>query len=238
MRKHLALSGLLAGVGLLAVGAVVMASGGGFGAPGTYKFTDVNASATLTDSSGNFLFINVDRGMQTFRPKGGGTPVVVGPETVLNFSGFDATGGSLFGCYVIPDSSFVVASGLTSANLNVDPSQETPCPGFLIPAGAGGRPGFAGVVPNAGGGGGGGGTPITANLTWTSNGAVTTFHVTTNSRCQSASAVTNGGSLNTFASLSGSLSLIPNYIKLTAAIGSFDSTQVINGTFSAACTGA
>ena len=236
MRKHLAISGLLAGLGLLVLSAVVLAAGGGFGIPGTYKFIDVGASTSLTDSTGTNLFLFVDRGMQTFKPKGG-PPQVVGPMTTLNFSGVDGTGASIFGCWIIPDSSFTVASELASAHLKVDPTQETACPGLLIPANSGGRPGFAAVRSYAGGGGGGG-TPITANLTWTSNGAVTDFQITASSKCQSASAKTVGSSLGTFASLSGTLSLLPTYTNLVATINSSHTTEVINGTFSAACTGA
>ncbi len=239
MRKHLALSGLLAGMGLLILGAAAMAAGG-FGAPGTYHFSDTNASAALNDSAGASIFLNVDRGMQTFKPRGvSGPPQMMGPETVLSFSGFDASGAGLFGCFVIPDSSFTVAPGLASARLKVDPSQETACPGQLVSAGGGGRLGLAGPVPDAGGGGGGGGTPITADITWTSNGAVTSFTFTNTSRCQGAKSPAAGGSQSTFASVAGSVSLLKDISSSPfSQIAQFDNVQVITGTFSAACTGA
>lgn len=238
MRKRFFISAIVAAVSLVAVGGAALAAGGGFGTPGTYKFHDVSASAQLYDSNGMQLFISVDRGMQTFKLRGvNGPPVMVGPETMLNYSGFSPDGSYVFGCFVIPDSRFQVAANLATATLNVDPTVETPCPGIPVPAGAGGRPGLSNIVPEAGGGGGGD-TPITANLTWTSNGAVSSFNFTSNSRCQGAQAHTVGGSSNTFASVSGSVSVLADLTALYAAIGQFDNTEVITGTFSNACTGA
>lgn len=240
MQKRLVFASVVAALSVVALGGAVLAAGGGFGTPGTTTFKDLSATADVTDSTGTFLFINVDRGVQTFKLRGvNGPPVMFGPETVLSYSSFSADGTTnLFGCFVIPDSAFTVAPGLSAATLKVDPSIETPCPGFLIPAGAGGRPGLSGVVPDAGGGGGGGGTPITANLVWTSNGAVTTFSSTTNARCQGAVAHSVGTSTNTFASLSGSLSLLADMTTQFASISNFSTTEVTTGTFSDACTGA
>jgi hypothetical protein len=239
MHKRLVLSSAVAALSLVALGgAAVLAAGGGFGTPGTTTFHDVSASAQLTDSSGTFLFISVDRGVQTFKPRAGGPPAMFGPMTILNYSENSADGSTFsFGCFVIPDSAFTVASGLSTATLNVDPTIETPCPGFLIPAGAGGRPGLAGVVPDAGGGGGGG-TPITANLVWKSNGAVTSFNITTSSRCQGAVAHAVGSSTSTFASLSGSVSLLADLQTQFAQISDSSTREVITNTFSAACVGA
>jgi hypothetical protein len=238
MHKRFVFSVVVSIVSVVAMGGAVLAAGGGFGGPGTIKFRDVSASAQLTDSSGTFLFLSVDRGMQTFKLRGAGGPVMVGPETVLNYFGNDALGNSINGCFVIPDSTFTVASGLSSAALNVDPSVETPCPGFLVPAGAGGRPGLAGVVPNAGGGGGGGLTPITASIVWTSNGAITSSSNTNSTRCQGTVAHNVGSSNTTFASVSGSLSLLTNVSAQYATIGDFTETTVTTGFFSNACIGA
>lgn len=238
MRKRLLFSAVVATLSLVALGGAALAAGGGFGSPGTTKFRDLNASAYLTDSTGSAVFISVDRGMQTFKLRGvTGPPVVVGPETVLNYSGISSDGSYFSGCLVIPDSRFTVASNLSTATLNVDPTVETPCPGFLIPAGAGGRPGISNIVPNAGGGGGGDLT-ITANLTWTSNGAVTSFTFNSTSKCQTAVAHTVGSTTNTFASVSGTVSLLVDVSAEYAAINQSDNTEVATGTFSQACTGA
>jgi hypothetical protein len=239
MHKRFVFSAVVSAVSVVAMGGAGLAAGGGFGGPGTIKFHDQSAQAQLTDSNGTFMFISVDRGMQTYKLRGvNGPPVMVGPETVLSYFSSDALGNSLNGCFVIPDSSFTVASNLSNATLNVDPSVETPCPGFLIPAGAGGRPGLSGVVPDAGGGGGGGLTPITANIVWTLNGAVTSFSNTTNTRCQGTVAHSNGSSTSTFASVSGTVSPLTNFTAQFATIGDFTNTAVTTGFFSSACTGA
>ena len=240
MRKRLVFSSVVSALSIVALGgAVAVAGGGGFG-PGTFTFKDLNASATLTDSTGAVLFLSVDRGIQTFKLRGvSGPPVMVGPETVLSYSGFSPNSGSLFGCFVIPDSSFTVASGLTSAQLQVDPSVETPCPGLLIAADRGGRPGLTSLAPDVGGGTvEGTGAGITATLTWTSNGAVTDFSSTSSARCQTAVDHAVGSSQNTFASVTGSISVLTGMSAQFASIDEFETTDVTTGTFSNACTGA
>ena len=239
MRKRLLFSGVVAAFSVVAMGgAVLAASGGGFGSPGTMKFRDLSANAGLTNSTGSFVSIFVDRGMQTFKLRGvAGPPVVVGPETVLSYFGYSSADGSyLSGCLVIPDSRFTVDSKLSTATLDVDPTVETPCPGFLIPAGAGGRPGISNIAPDASGGGGGGMT-ITAKLTWTSNGAVTSFTFNSTSRCQTAVTKTVGSVTNTFASVSGTVSVLVDVSPQYAAINQYDSTIVTTSTFSPACIG-
>jgi hypothetical protein len=238
MRKTLFISASVAALVLVAAGGAAMAAGG-FGAPGTTKFRDVDAGASVYDSAGTQLFISVDRGIQTFKLRGvSGPPVMVGPETVLNWSGFTAEGSFVGGCVVIPDSAFVVAGNLSSATLKVDPSMETQCAGFHVPAGAGGRPGLSSIVPNAGGGGGGGGATITANLTWTSNGAVMESTFVSSSKCQGALAHTVGSSSSTFSSVAGSVSALVDISTIIASISQFDDTETITNTFSDACVGA
>ena len=239
MRKTLFISVAVAALALVGAGGAAMAAGG-FGTPGTTKFRDVSASASVYDSNGTQLFISVDRGIQTFKLRGvAGPPVMVGPQTVLNWSGFTADGSFVGGCVVIPDSAFVVAGNLSSATLNVDPSMEAQCPGFAVPAGAGGRPGLPNIVPNAGGGGGGGdGSTITANLTWTSNGAVMQSTFVSSSKCQGALAHAVGSSSNTFSSVAGSVSALVDISTITASISQFDNTETITSLFSDACVGA
>jgi len=240
MKLRLALTGVIATLGAVAISGAALAAGG-FGGPGTFTFKDTSANAEFVDSSGNSMFVGVDYGMQTFKTPGlKGAPVVVGPETVLNYDIQSADGTTTlgFGCFVIPDSSFHVASDLSSATLTVDPSIETPCPGFLVPAGAGGRPGLAGVVPDAGGGGGGGGgTPLTANLVWTYNGAVTVSDFTSTSRCQGTVATSSGSSSSAFASVSGSVSGLADITNEFAMIQRFSNRETIPGSFSNACIG-
>jgi hypothetical protein len=237
MRKRFLLSVVVAALSVVTMGGAALAAGG-FGSPGTTKFRDLSAAGQLTDSTGSIVFISVNRGMQTFKLRGvPRPPVMVGPETVLSYFGNNPDGSFVSGCLVIPDSRFTVASNLATATLNVDPTVETPCPGFLIPAGAGGRPGISNIAPDTGAGVGGDMT-ITANLTWTSNGAVTSFTYNSTSRCETSVAHTVGSSTNTFASVSGTVSLLADVSSQYAAINQNDSTEVATGTFSQACTGA
>ena len=239
MRKTYFISAVVAASALVAVGGAALAAGGGFGSPGTYKFHDISAAAGLTDSTGTQLFISVDRGMQTFKVRGvNGPPTMVGPETVLTYTSFNPDGSFAFGCFVIPDSSFVVGASLATATLKVDPSVEQPCPGVPVPSSAGGRPGLSNVSPEAGGGGGGGGdTPITANLIWTSNGAVWSYSFVNSSKCQNAVVHTTGSSQNTSGTVSGSVSVLADLSTVYSSVGESDNTNVINGTFSNACIG-
>jgi hypothetical protein len=237
MRKQFLLSAVVAALVVVAGGGAVLAAGG-FGTPGTTKFHDFDAAGQLTDSTGSTVFISVHRGVQTFKLRGvSGPPVMVGPETVLSYFGSNSDGSFVNGCLVIPDSRFIVATNLSTATLKVDPSVETPCPGFLIPAGAGGRPGISNIAPDAGGGGGGDQT-ITADLTWRSNGAVTSFTYNSTARCQTSVAHTVGNANNTFGSVTGTVSLLADVSSQYAAINENGSTEVITGAFSAACTGA
>lgn len=222
--------------------------GGGFGAPGTHTFTDVSASAGFIDSVG-FVSLNVDRGMQTFKLKNtSGPPVMFGPETVLNVSvalvppAPGQPGGSESGCFVILDSAFTVAAGIASAALNVGPAQETACPGEPIPASAGGRPGLAAPAPL-------GSQPppppppttissVTANLTWSSNGVISTSRFTFGNKCLTFVSNTQGDSQSTVARATGTVSLLSNAaIFQFGSIAQFDSTQVITGSLSPACIG-
>src|SRR5712691_10369306 len=110
---------------------ITVVAQGGFGqGPGHFTFNDLSASASFfspTDQSSQNVF--VDRSLFMFRPKGGGGLQTMN-MTVLSVSVFqpnpDPTMPPLisdFGCFVIPDSDFVVSPDLQSASLNatVDP---------------------------------------------------------------------------------------------------------------------
>jgi hypothetical protein len=246
LRRFLSL-GVFGGLLSLGLSASALAGGGGgFGAPGTNTFTDVTANAAFIDSIG-FVNLNVDRGMQTFKMKNtSGPPGMMGPETTLFVfvalvpppSG--GPGGFESGCFVIPDSAFTVASGLGSATLNVVATPQMSCPGQLIPAAAGGRPGFSAPAPLSGEGGGGGGTisSITVSLTWTSNGVISTSRFTFGNKCLTFVSSAQGDSQSTVATATGTVSLLSNAaIFQFGSIAQFDSTQVINGSLSPACIG-
>jgi hypothetical protein len=95
---------------------------------------------------------------------------------IVQFQG--ATSG--FGCFVIPDSAFVVGSDAQSAGVNVtitDPG--TACPGFAVP--------LAGVASGKAGGGPPPGSgiplPLTVNASWSGNGASATTTSQDRSTC-------------------------------------------------------
>ena len=235
MRRDVFLGGVIA-TALTAAGAgAALAAGGGFGSPGTTTFHDVSASAEFFDNAGGFLFITADYGIQSFRDRGAsGPPVMVGPETTVNLSGNLDDGTPVFSCFVVPDSSFVVTPGLAKATLDVDPSIETPCPGFQVSPANGGRPGFTGVVPLAGGGGGGGST-FTAHVVWTSNGVLTTSNLAIQTRCQSATSHTTEVATSSPAVMTGAIDRLPDASGQFGNIQDSHSRQVITVAFSSAC---
>lgn len=165
----------------LAGSAVAGGGGGGFPpAPGTYKTTDLSANASLLGPSttvcspkgcfpqpSDFAFVNVDRGLHTFKPRGGET-LVQQSGTMLTVSLFSTSGTNVFGCWIIADGDFIVAADLSSASLLTTVPGQSNCPGTPLAVSS------SNVVTAKGGGGGGGGgsTPITLNVTWTSKGVV------------------------------------------------------------------
>ena len=85
-----------------------------------------------------------------------------------------------FDCFMIPDSAFVVGSGVQSASLNVTVNAVDRCPGFAEP--------LAGIAAGKAGGGGpppGGGFqfPLTINASWSGNGATSTVTSEDRSSC-------------------------------------------------------
>lgn len=185
---------MLAALTVASVGAA-----GGFGqAPGHYTFNDSTATASFfnpVDQSNQN--ISVDRSLFRFRPKSGGGSTVQN-MTVLSVDVFvpapDPTQPPITaasGCFVIPDSDFVVSGDLQHASLNATVNESDTCPALLTPV--------LGAAPAKGGGGGGGGFtfPLTVTASWTGTGLVGVssdegsfrcggFASTTDSRVQSA----------------------------------------------------
>jgi hypothetical protein len=173
----------ITGLFSIALAGSAVAGGGGFPqAPGTYKTTDTSANASLVGPStivcyppkgcfpqpSDFAYVNVDRGLHTFKPKGG-TVLVQQSGTMLNlFLSNTASGTSVSGCWMIADSDFTVASDLSSASLSTTVPGQSNCPGTPLAVSS------TNVVTGKGGGGGGGGgtEPITLNLSWNYKGVV------------------------------------------------------------------
>ena len=111
----------IAGVcGLLSVvlAGTAAAGGGGYGGPGHFRFSDTTAYANFGDPSAAYsTSVYLDRGQLSFKAKRApGAPVIQKFGTVLNVSEYSGT-TSEYGCWIIPDSAFVVASDLSAASV-------------------------------------------------------------------------------------------------------------------------
>jgi hypothetical protein len=181
-KRLLPIAGILGLLSIALAGSAVAGGGGGFGGPGLFKFDDWSANASVTDPTGGKFYgsVVVDRGMQSFKLKHTpGAPVVERPGTVLN-----VFLPSAYGCWIIPDSAFVVASDLSRATLNVHAMPGMVCPGFYVGPATGGKPGLQSAL--AFGGGGPPPNPITdiiVNLTWTGSGVLWSNHNSGTSKC-------------------------------------------------------
>lgn len=185
---------MLAALTVASVGAA-----GGFGqAPGRYTFNDTIATASffnpIDQSNEN---VSVDRSLFRFKPKTGGGSTVQN-MTILSVDVFvpspDPTQPPITaasGCFVIPDSDFVVSGDLQTASVHATVSAGDACPASLAPV-LGGAP-----AKGSGGGGGGFTFPLTVTGSWTGTGLVGVtadegsfkcggFASTTDSRSQSA----------------------------------------------------
>jgi len=169
----------------IALAGSAVAGGGGWPpVPGNYRTADISANASLLGPStivctpkgcypqpSDSAYVTVDRGLHTFKPRGGGQPVQQS-GTMLNLFMYSASGPSVSGCWIIADSDFTVARDLSNASLSTTVPGDSNCPGAPLAVSA-----TNGVTGKGGGGGGGGGTgPITLNLSWTYKGIVSHIH--------------------------------------------------------------
>lgn len=226
-------------------GSAVAGGGGGWPpAPGSYRATDTGASASLIGPStivcyppkgcfpqpSAFAYVNVDRGLHTFKPRGSAT-LVQQSGTMLNLYLSSTSGTNVSGCWIIADGDFTVAKDLSSASLSTTVPGESNCPGMPMKVSA------TNVVTVKGGGGGGGGStsPITLNLSWTYKGIVShtrddgtftcgSFSTMAGLNADHATAVTQG-------QITGADALTSEY----ASIDQSSSNQVVKGTPVDAC---
>ena len=192
IKRFLPIAGVCGLLSVVLAGTAAAGGGGGYGGPGHLRFSDTTASANFGDpSSGGYsTSVYLDRGQLSFKAKRTpGAPVVQKNGTVLNVSEYSAT-TSEFGCWVIPDSAFVVANDLSSATVNVHATADMQCPGYFVGSAAGGKPGLQSSLGDGGGGGGGGQPPtvitdVVVNLTWAGNGALWKNSNSGSSKCGS-----------------------------------------------------
>lgn len=176
----------MTGLFSVALAGSAVAGGGGWPpVPGNYQMVDTSANASLVGppttvctpkgcypQPSDFAYVSVDRGLHTFKPRGG-TQLVQQSGTMLTLYMFSATGPSVDGCWIIADSDFAVAKDLSSATLSTTVPGASNCPGSPLAVSS------TNVVTGKGGGGGGGGGgtgPITLNLSWTYKGVVSHGH--------------------------------------------------------------
>jgi len=229
----------------IALAGSAVAGGGWPPAPGNYKTADLTASANLVGPStivcgpkgcypqpSEFAYVNVDRGLHTFKPRGS-TRLVQQSGTMLNLYLFSTSGPSVYGCWMIADSDFTVAKDLSSAALSTTVPADSNCPGTALDVSS------ANVVTSKGGfgGGGGGGTaPITLNLSWTYNGIVSHVHDDGQMSCGSFMTVSGFDDNHATATSQGQISgasatLTSEY----AGIDSSSSHQLVKGAPVDAC---
>lgn len=239
-KRLLPVAGLLGAMSIMLAGSVAAGGGGGYGGPGLLKFDDMTAIANFYDATTGapYTSVYVDRGMQSFKLKHTpGAPVVERPGTVLSFNEQTATSYE-YGCWIIPDSDFAIASSLSGATLNVHATPEMVCPGFYVGGATGGKPGLQSSIGYGGGGPGGPPTQITditVNLTWTGSGAVWQNSNSGTSRCQGFTATFHNTFDYEFATATGSVGDLTGASDPLAQVGHSTETSNANGTPSAAC---
>lgn len=242
--RSLAISvAVLAALAITSVGAA-----GGFGqGPGTFNFSDTNAfDSFFNPVDQSSLNLSVDRTLFMFRPRAGG-PIQTQNMTVLSISIFGAQTDPTqpppmiaSGCFILPDSDFVVSSNLQTASVNATLGEGDICPGFLVP--------LMGATPAKTGGGGGGTIgltfPLVVSATWTGTGATSaqsdqgrfscgTFNALTHSTSESAFSSAVTASISGYPPLSGGQ---PNDF---GSVNATDEQMQVAGTgiISAACGG-
>lgn len=219
--------------GSLALAAAGIASAG-LG-PGKYSFENTAANAffgmgTKGGPPAPSWSVSVSRGLNKFQT-GTGAPYVTN-NTVVYVTEFDMNGGGGYGCFVIPDSNFVVARDLQSASLHATLTADEECGGYGGPVGGG----KDAVYP--GGKGGGLKLPLSVDVTWSASGAITTSTNSFSTRClnfieDGSSTVhsTAAGATGAISALAGSFTA--DFSDVSASDGNFD----ITNTPQAACLG-
>jgi hypothetical protein len=150
--------------------------------------TDAFAAWFSGDPTAVFPTVTINPTRSTFVMKPRNGPATITPlETIVTVQ-FSTPTVNGFGCFVVPDSAFVVSRDLQSASLNatLDPAVNA-CPGLMTP-----QLGAALADPGPGGGAlpGGGLPAMTVSVTWTGPGLA--FHST------NTSTQTCGGFTSTF----------------------------------------
>lgn len=242
---NLRLLPVLGMTGLLSIALAGSAVAGGWPEPGNYRTADTSASADLIGATtivcfpekgcypqpSEFASVFVDRGLHTFKPRGGET-LVQQSGTMLTLSFYTDAGINVYGCWMIADGDFAVAQDLSSATLMTTIPVEPNCPGAPtkvsstnVATGMG-----VGLRKSAGTG------QITLNVDWTYRGVV--GHGRDDGMFKCGSFTTVGGQDFDRASASAKGQITGASVLMKSDFASIDrnsSRSVINGTPAAFC---
>ena len=213
-----------------AIGAVIVcaitssaALAAGFLGPGhsSTEFADASAAWFPDASNPYFVEVTVSRNDFVFRPtqNSGGTSVM--QHATLLFVSVEGPAVVGFECFRIPDSDFVVGSGVQSATLHATVNAVDRCQGLpqSLSDVAAGKPGGPPPVPGIQ-------FPLTVSATWSGNGVTATFNNSGRSTCGSFAMESHSSVSAARGTATGSLSM-PS---LTVAPSPTDQANVDQGT--------
>jgi len=222
----------------LALAAVALAAGGPGGlGPGVYTFNDKEAVATFGTLKGGppgqqGFSVIVDKGLNSFRPKGPDASRTVTNSTIVSLIIFDDAGSATYGCFLINPADFSVSKDLQTANLQTTLTTNEVCPGYGSPVTKSGATPLAGV----GGGGADLPLPITLNLAWTGMGVTSSGVDHSTSRCLDYSTDFQSSYRSSNASATGTISVLGGSFQTQlASVVSSDVRATIKGVPQAAC---
>lgn len=188
--------------GSLSLAVAGTAAGGGMG-PGSYTFNSKSATAFFGMGKGPkgspSWSVIVSQGLNSFSNPGGQR--VVMDSTVVEVTEFDAFGNGGFGCFVVPDSDFIVNRDLSaSLHTTLTPAESCDAAPTPIDGGKGG--------PIGGGGEDGLPATMTIDITWSPAGAVDNYKNLFQFKCLNYNEDGNGNDDHVRASATGSISAL------------------------------
>ncbi len=214
-----------------AIGAVIVcaitssaAFAAGFLGPGhsSSEFADASAAWFPDATNLNFVDLSVSRNEFVFRPTQNSGGTVLMQHATLLFVTIEGSAVAGSECFMIPDSDFVVGSGVQSASLHATVNATDRCQGLPqslsdVAAGkpGGGPPPVPGIQ-----------FPLTVSATWSGNGTTATFNNSGRSTCGSFAMESHSSVSAARGTATGSLSM-PG---LTVSPSPTDQASVDKGT--------
>jgi hypothetical protein len=225
--RRLALVVSIAVFGSLALAGAVGAAGGGGGlGPGTYIFSNKDASATFGTMRGGppgqqGFSVIVDRGLNSFRPRDPNGQRTIMNSTIVSLAVFDDAGNSTFGCFLVNPSDFSISKNLQTASVHTTLTAAEVCPGFGAPVTAP----QTGVSPLPGGGGIALPLPISLDVTWSGMGVTATSTDRSTFQCLDYSTQFNSSYRSSNANASATMSAIGGSFNTSLGVVSSSDTH-------------